>query len=92
MKKKVKGKQIAAIGCIVILIGLYLVTLIAAIFDFEGADRLFAACIGSTIGLPILLWIYIWMYGKLTGKKTIADGDIKVSENQEEMGKEEHDA
>ncbi len=41
--------------------------------DFPGSDRLFAACLVATVGLPILLWIYIWAYGRFTNKSTIAE-------------------
>lgn len=66
-------KQIAAIICIILLVFLYVATLVVAILDFPGSDKLFAACLVATIGLPILLWIYIAAYGKFTGKKTMAD-------------------
>lgn len=70
---KRRPKQIAAIICIVLLVLLYVVTLIVSLLDFPGSDRLFAACLTATIGLPILLWIYIWLYGRLTQKSTIAE-------------------
>ncbi len=70
---KNKPKQIAAIICIVLLVLLYVATLIVSVLDFPGSDRLFAACLMATIGLPILLWIFIWVYGKYTQKQTIAD-------------------
>lgn len=66
-------KQIAAIICIILLVLLYAATLIVAILDFPGSDRMFAACLMATIGLPILLWIYIWVYGQFSGRHTIAD-------------------
>lgn len=66
-------KQIAAIICIVLLILLYVVTLIVSLLDFPQSDRLFAACLMATIGLPILLWIYIWAYGRFTGKQTFTE-------------------
>lgn len=70
---KSKNKQIAAIICIVLLILLYVATLVVSLLDFPAADRLFAACLGATMGLPILLWIYVAIYGKYTKKKTFAD-------------------
>ena len=70
---KSKNKQIAAIICIVLLVLLYIATLVVSLLDFPNADRLFAACLGATVGLPILLWIYIAVYGKYTQKKTMAD-------------------
>ncbi|MGN0376649.1 MAG: hypothetical protein ACI4ED_03340 [Suilimivivens sp.] len=71
MKKS--KKQIAALICVALLVFLYVATLIVALLDFPGSDRMFAACLMATIGLPILLWIYIWVYGKFTGKHTITD-------------------
>lgn len=71
MKKS--PKQIAAILCIILLVLLYIATLIVALLDFPGSDRLFAACLMATIGLPILLWIFIWVYGKYTNRQTISD-------------------
>ncbi|MCI9664066.1 MAG: hypothetical protein HFI46_09350 [Lachnospiraceae bacterium] len=77
-------KQIAAILCIVLLVLLYVATLVVALLDFPGSDRLFAACLMATVGLPILLWIYIWLYGKyrerrsgtgLSGKQDDAKND-----------------
>lgn len=70
---KNKPKQIAAIICIILLVLLYVLTLVVALLDFPGSDKLFAACLVATIGIPILLWIFIWVYGKYMNKHTIAD-------------------
>ena len=67
--KKISPKQIAAMICFVLLVGMYVATLIVALLDFPGRDRLFQACLVATIGLPILLWIYIWLYKKVKEKK-----------------------
>ncbi|HJA92251.1 MAG TPA: hypothetical protein H9717_03920 [Candidatus Eisenbergiella merdipullorum] len=67
--KKISPKQVAAMVCIVLLVGMYVATLIVALLDFPGSDRLFQACLVATIGLPILLWIYIWLYQKVKEKK-----------------------
>ena len=71
MKKK--PKQIAAIICIILLVLLYVANLVVSLLDFPGSDRLFAACLVATVGLPILLWIYIWAYGRFTNESTIAE-------------------
>ncbi|MGN1180786.1 MAG: hypothetical protein ACI4SD_06175 [Suilimivivens sp.] len=68
-----KTKQIAALICVALLVLLYIATLVIALLDFPGSDRMFGACLMATIGLPILLWIYIWVYGKFTGRHTITD-------------------
>lgn len=70
---KRKPKQIAAFICIILLVLLYIATLIVSLLDFPGSDKLFAACLMATIGLPILLWIFIWLYGRFTQKSTIAE-------------------
>lgn len=70
---KSKSKQLAAIVCIVLLVLIYIATLVVSLLDFPNSDRLFAVCLGATMGLPILFWIYVALYGKLTQKKTFAD-------------------
>ena len=70
---KSKNKQIAAIVCIVLLVLIYVATLVVSLLDFPNSDRLFAVCLGATMGLPILFWIYVALYGKLSRKKTFAD-------------------
>lgn len=81
MKKR--GKQIAALVCIIVLVLLYLATFITALLDFPGSGALFQSCLVATIGLPILLWIYIWLYGKIKDKHTIASMDILQSNKTE---------
>ena len=67
--KKISPKQVAAMICVVLLVGMYVATLIVALLDFPGWDRLFQACLVATIGLPILLWIYIWLYQQIRDRK-----------------------
>lgn len=67
-----KNQRIAALIGIILLVGLYLATLICAIFNFDGTGRLFQACLFATIGVPLLIWIYIGLYGMLTKKHTMA--------------------
>lgn len=67
-----KQRIMAWIG-IVLLLLLVIATFLCAFLDFEGSERLFAACLFASIGLPILIWIYIGLYGKITNKKTMAD-------------------
>lgn len=71
--KQVTSKQVVAIVGVLLLVLLYIVTLIVAIFDSSESGRWFISCIFATVAVPILLWIYIWMYGKLTGKPTMTD-------------------
>ena len=72
-KRKITPKQIAALVCVVLLVGMYIGAFVVACLDLGDSGRLFAGCLVATIGLPILLWIYIWLYGRYTGKSTMAD-------------------
>ena len=71
--KQVTSKQVVAIVGVLLLVLLYIVTLVVAIFDSSESGRWFLICIFATVAVPMLLWIYTWMYGKLTGRHTIAD-------------------
>lgn len=63
MKKS--AKQIIALLGVAFLVLLYVLLLIFAIFDFEGSDVMFRACLIGTITIPILIWIYMYLYDKL---------------------------
>ncbi len=58
------AKRVAAIIGIVLLVGLYLLTLVSAIIGTEGSGRLFRFSLGMTIAVPIFLWIFLWCLGK----------------------------
>ena len=77
-KRRVTSKQVVAIIGIILLVLMYLVTLLVAIFDHSASGRLFWMCLFSTIAIPLLIWIYTWMYGKLTGKHTLTDSDSET--------------
>lgn len=57
--KKMTPKRVAALVCVVLLIALYVITFIAALFDVADGGQLFASCLAATIALPILLWILL---------------------------------
>lgn len=71
-----KKQRIAALCGIILLVALYIFTLIAAIFNFDGTGNLLKACLFATIAVPILIWVYIWMYGVWTKKHTPASFDF----------------
>ena len=71
-KKKVTSKQVVALAGVFLLVLLYLVTLITAIFDRSATGKWFMICLIGTIVVPLLVWIYTWMYGVLSGKRTVA--------------------
>ena len=60
---KQKGKRIAALICVILLVLLYVATLVVSLLDFEGSDQLFASCIvativpaNSSVGLHLAVW------------------------------------
>lgn len=67
-----KAKQIAALIGIIFLVGLYIVTLIAACFSSPASSGLFLACVYATITIPVLLWAYQFIY-KLVRRKNNGD-------------------
>lgn len=81
-RRKVTSKQVVALIGIVLLVLLYFVTLLAAIFDSSASGQLFWMCLFSTMAIPLLIWIYTWMYGKLTRKHTFADFDLGASDEE----------
>jgi amino acid transporter len=86
-KRRITSKQIVAWVGIVLLLTLYIITLLVAIFDTSSSGKLFALCLFATVAIPLLIWIYTWMYGKLTGRRTIADFDAGV--NTSDINKED---
>ena len=86
-------KRIAAMAAIVILAGMYLLTLIFALAKFPGAQELFRACLILTVAVPILAWLLIWVIGALRGKHTFADPDIlkSNSKNTDEDNSDQQD-
>lgn len=70
-KRKITLKQIAALACVILLVGMYIGAFIVACLDLGDSGRLFAGCLVATIGMPILLWLLIWSFDLM--KKRQAD-------------------
>ena len=70
-----KAKRIMAIIGIIILVGLYLTTLLLAIFGNKNTNSWFMACIAATVIVPIMMYVYSWLYKLL--KKDVADARTK---------------
>ena len=58
-------KRILAIIGIIVIVGLYVITLILAVTNSESTQRLFIASIVATVVVPCLLYIFNWVYGLL---------------------------
>lgn len=71
-----KPKRILAIIGIIILAGLYITTLLLAIFGDDNTTPWFMASICATIIVPVLLWVYTWLYNRLKS-------DVEEARNKE---------
>ena len=82
-----RTRQIMAIIGIIILVGLYIVTLILAIMNNEYTKRWFTAAIVCTVVVPILIYVYQWLY-KLV-RKDAQDAKTKnyIQEDPEDKDK-----
>ena len=97
MKKNTK--RILAIVAILLLVLLSISTLVIAVLDFPGKERLFMASALAMIFLPILLWVYIWLYGIYSGRRTLASVwpedelpiEEEISMEEENSAKENQD-
>lgn len=66
-----KAKRIMALIGIIILVGLYITTLLLAVFGNESTHSWFMASIAATVIVPIMLWVYSWLYKRL--KKDVSE-------------------
>lgn len=71
-----KIKQILAVLGVIFLVGLYVMTLIAAITDQSQTMSLFKASVFATVIIPVLIWAYSFIY-KLITRKDSADSNKK---------------
>ena len=55
-------KRIAAIICICVLVGMYIVTLIVSIFDKSASMSLFKGCVATTIFIPVVIYVYMLLH------------------------------
>lgn len=83
------AKRVVAWIAIVLLVGMYVVTLIAALLSSPGAGDLFRFCLGMTIAVPIFAWILIYAIGYFTKKHTIASVDLLHSNEEARREMEE---
>lgn len=64
-----KVKRIFAIIGVVILVGMYAVTLLSAIFATPATKDFFKASLLATLVIPILIYVYMLVYRLITGRQ-----------------------
>ncbi len=69
MKKRSKAERIVAMAGIILLLGLYVVTFIAAVTTSEHTQALFMGCLLCTVFVPIFLHILIRLFQMMAEKK-----------------------
>ena len=57
-----KGKRILAMIGVILLIGLYVSTLLCALFAKDNLMSLLMASIYATFVIPVLIWAYTFVY------------------------------
>lgn len=68
--RKMTPKRIAALVCVVLLVGMYIGAFVVACLDLGDSGHLFAGCLVATIGMPILLWLMIWSFDLIKKRQT----------------------
>ena len=63
-----KLKRIAALGGVVLLLGIYVITFISALSGSPAAQALFRASLGCTILVPVVCYAFL-MAIKMAGQK-----------------------
>ena len=76
MKKSGKGKRIIALSGVVILLGLYLMTFIAAILAKPYKEQMFIASLFCSLVIPVLIY-GIMVVTKAFGRK---EGELSLRE------------
>ncbi|MBR3401713.1 MAG: hypothetical protein IKG67_05670 [Parasporobacterium sp.] len=80
-----KAKRILALIGIIILAGLYITTLLLAVFGNENTQSWFMASIACTVIVPIMIWVISWLYKML--KKDVSDS-IAADHSEEDQEKQ----
>lgn len=57
-----KAKQILAIIGVILLVGLYVSTLVCALFGGDNFMDLLMASVYATFVIPVLIWVYTFFY------------------------------
>lgn len=63
-------KRILAILAVVIIAGLYIATLVCAIFVKRFSNQMFLTCIVATVMVPLLLYLIFWLYDLFHSRNT----------------------
>lgn len=68
-----KAKQIIAVVCIIILLGLYVATFILALTDNSATMSMFKGCVACTIFVPVAAYLYLCLHRYAMGRSKRKD-------------------
>lgn len=72
-----KVKRVLAIAGVIVLLGLYVVTLISAICATPATKDFFLVSVIATLMIPILIYVYLLIYQLVTGRQEDAEEKIQ---------------
>lgn len=64
-----KVKQILAIICVIILLGLYITTFVMALLDEPGTMAMFKGCVICTIFVPCIAYVF-WCFHRYAMRRS----------------------
>lgn len=88
MKKKMKAHQIIALLGVVVLVGMYIVTLILGIINHNKATNLFKLSVFATFIIPIIIYVFLMFY-KLSHKNDAPEEIVFADEKDDPFTEED---
>lgn len=70
-------KRVLAILAVIIIAGLYIATLVCAIFVKRFSNQMFLGCIVATVMVPLLLYLLFWLYDLFYSRTTDHKEDLE---------------
>lgn len=88
MKKEMKAHQIIALLGVVVLVGMYIVTLILGIINHNQATNLFKLSVFATFIIPIIIYVFLMFY-KLSHKNDTPEEIVFADEKDDPFTEED---
>ena len=79
-------KRIAALIAVILLAGMYLLTLVLAVLGNENTLNLFIASVACTVMVPIIIHLFMMLLNARKGKN-VMDETYSYKEKDDETGK-----
>lgn len=80
-REKMPFKRIVAWIAIVLLVGMYVITLVFSLIDSPLARQLFHASLYCTVFIPVISWVFIMVLNLVKGQGSNTENNNKNSEN-----------